>query len=201
MPAPPPPAPAEAAHATAGNVSEDDLWADRVRRRHREGVLGFAGTYGAAVLAGAGLTGLILLHDSNNPHEDSSDYLHAVAFPLIVPIAGPIYLGGMVGFVTTAALLTTTGPYVPLAIMMAPFAYGFSVVAIADGVAQAAFLVQAFGWSDPTRLSGEPRPSIARAIVGVTPLLVPAVPAAAWMGSSHAQGLPPAVGLQLPGTW
>jgi hypothetical protein len=178
-----------------------------MRRRHVEGALGFIGAYGAAAATGAVFTGLVLSHDQKNPGSDSSAYLGAVAVPLFTPVVGPVFLGGLVAVGYTALLFSTGGgdggAYVVLGLAFAPLAYGFSALAIADGVMQGVFLGQAFGWSDPPRssMAARPAPSLGRRLLSVTPMLVAEVQAPAWLSAAQARGLPSAVGLQLPGTW
>ena len=167
---------------------------------------------GAAAALGGIFTGLVLSHDAKNPGSDSSAALKWVAVPLFTPVIGPIFLGGAVAIGYTAILFTSGsgtgegggGAYVALTIVFAPLAYGFSALAVADGIMQGVFLKQAFGWSDPARpssLASRVHPTIGRTLRSVTPMIVPEVQAPAWVSASAARGLPSAVGLQLPVTW
>jgi hypothetical protein len=97
------------------------------------------------------------------------------------PVVGPIFLGGLVAVGYTAVLFSTGGgdggAYIVLGIAFAPLAYGFSALAIADGIMQGVFLKQAFGWSDPPRssMAAQPVPSVGRRLLSMTPMIVPEV--------------------------
>ncbi|CAN5816648.1 hypothetical protein BH11MYX4_BH11MYX4_24930 [soil metagenome] len=211
---PPPPRPAASpSGATPGGatpLSEEDQWERKLHRHHLDGALGFAATYGAAAAGGA-FAGLVLSHDHNNPGSDSSAYLKAVALPLFTPVVGPIFLGGLVAVGYTAILFDTgggkgesgRGDFLVVGIAFAPLAYGFSALAVADGIMQGVFLKQAFGGSDPPRPSSAaaPKPTMGRSLLAVTPMLVPEVQAPAWLAATPARGLPSALGVQLPMTW
>lgn len=190
--------------------SEEDVWQRKVHRHRVNGALGFAGTYGGAAAAGGVFTGLVLEHDRKNPGSDSSGYLAAVAVPLFTPVVGPIILGGLVAVGYTGILFTSgrgSGEnggraYVVLNVAFAPVAYGFSALAIADGIMQGVFLKQALGWSDPPRPSSAAltKPTMGQRLLTVSPMVIPEAQAPTWIAVS-ARGLPSAVGLQLPLTW
>ncbi len=215
-PSPPRPAPPAVVLAQRAPepvaISADEVWQRKLRRHHLEGALGFAGTYGAAAGVGGIITGLVLSHDADNPGSDGRAALKWVALPLFTPVVGPIFLGGAVAINYTVMLFTSgstngeggAGVYVALAVILAPVAYGFSALAIVDGVMQGAFLKQALGWSDPPRSAStttRAKPIAWRTLLTIAPMVVPEVQAPAWASAFPASGLPSAVGLQVPVVW
>jgi hypothetical protein len=139
------------------------------------------------------MAGGVALHARANPKDDVDFLLYGVSLPLLVPVAGPIYFGGLVGYVTTLSLATSSGSASGLALALAPLGYGLTIVSVVDGVLQAKFLGQAFASESP---------AASRASLGIrlSPIAIPAIPSPlAPVGS--ARGLPAALGIGVPVTF
>jgi hypothetical protein len=114
------------------NVESVELASATKRKQERqlvEGVAVLAGSY----LIAATMGGVLLSAGANSKAQVATQ---SWGLPLLVPVLGPIYVGGRLAVEYTAEWKKTKY-MAPLAAMFAPFAYATALFSMVDGVLQA----------------------------------------------------------------